>query len=156
MKLYYKLISLYQKYQLICWVTGLATGLMTPALGYGVYIVQFIKKNRGLEADNPELVSERVMANPVEFLTTSLGGILGILAKWILIIGLVIILLNILFYVLSLASNLATSKPQKSEETESESDDTDQTEADSEEPPIDLDSEEFLDDPEELDDYGQD
>lgn len=145
MRLFYKMLSWYHKYQTICWVSSMVTGFAVPAAGYCLYALEFFHVNRTMSADNPELVSERVFPNPLQFLTTDMAGVAGLIMRILLIIGIVLLLLLLVMQVFRMIS----SQEKKEEETT----ETPMEEEETPEDP-DVDDEEYFDD-DDIDDYGE-
>lgn len=93
MGFFYKLLRWYDKFQFFCWLGSSLTAFAAPLIGYGIYLMPFIKKNRDLAWDNPELVAERPVPDPLTFLTSGNYGLAATLLRWVLVIGIILIIL---------------------------------------------------------------
>lgn len=153
MGFFYKLLHWYDRFQFFCWLGSSLTAFAAPLIGYGIYLMPFIKKNRDLAYDNPELVAERPIPDPLTFLTSGNYGIAALLLRWVLVLGIILIILCLILRICRMI--LGTQKKTNSQEIAIPDDET--TEKSNKQPSTAVEDDMIADlyeEPDELDDYG--
>lgn len=154
MGFFYKIIHWYERFQFFCWLGSTLTAFAAPLLGYGIYLLPFIKKNRDLSWDNPELVAERPIPDPLTFLTSGNYGVAALFLRLVMVFGIILIILCLILRICKLilgARGKTSSKEVSKPEEKTTEDEENEPRTDTDDiVPNDL----YEEDDDELDDYG--
>lgn len=154
MGFFYRLLRWYDRFQFACWAGSTLTAFAAPLIGYGIYLLPFIKKNRDIAADDPELVAERPIPDPLSFLTSGNYGLTAMLLRWVLVIGIILIILCLILrigkLILGTRGNTSSKEGSKLDDKTTEDDENEPSEDADGMVPDDL----YEEDDDELDDYG--
>lgn len=104
MRIIYRIAHWYHTYRLIMWCVGIATSIIIPFGSYGIHAITSYTRRQETLVDSPEYASDITIGNPLEWLTGLIGGygwILGIIA----LIGILVILFNIVFQIVSFVTD---------------------------------------------------
>lgn len=100
MKIVYKILGWYRRYRLIMWLSGVGSGILLPALSYGIHAVGLLREKRLLATDNPEIAGELSVENFWEYLT-GLQGAFGMILRVLLVVIAIALVLLLIFQILS-------------------------------------------------------
>lgn len=96
----YKMLKWYRRYRLIMWLSGMGSGILLPALSYGIHAIGLLREKRLLSTDNPEIAGELSVENFWEYLT-GLQGAFGMILRVLLVVIAIALVLLLIFQILS-------------------------------------------------------
>lgn len=94
------ILKWYRRYRLIMWLSGILTGVLLPALSYGIHAISLYRSKRLLATDNPEIAGELSLENFWDYLT-GLQGVFGVILHVLLVAIIVFLVLLVVAQVLS-------------------------------------------------------
>ena len=100
MRIIYKILKWYRRWRLLMWLGGVLTGVLLPALSYGIHAISLYRSKRLLATDNPEIAGELSLENFWDYLT-GLQGVFGVILHVLLVAVVVFLVLLIVAQILS-------------------------------------------------------
>lgn len=94
------ILKWYRRYRLIMWLSGILTGVLLPALSYGIHAISLYRSKRMLATDNPEIAGELNLENFWDYLT-GLQGVFGTILHVLLIVIAIYLILLIITQIVS-------------------------------------------------------
>ena len=100
MRIIYKILKWYRRWRLLMWLGGVLTGILLPALSYGIHVISLYRSKRLLATDDPEIAGELCLENFWDYLT-GLQGVFGAILHVLLVVIIVFLVLLVVAQLLS-------------------------------------------------------